>query len=466
MRRKPKIASFASQPCLPGLEDPAQTGALSIVPLEQKKEDDAQGLILEKILHRDNLIQAYNRVKSNKGAAGVDGMTVEQMESYLRENWQEIQVSLRKGTYKPKPVRRVEIPKPDGGVRMLGVPTVIDRLIQQAIAQVLGELFEPIFSDSSFGFRPGRSAHQAIKRAREFYLDNRRFVVDLDMAKYFDTVNHDLLINMIREHVKDEQVVRLIRKFLKSGVMIDGLTSPTTEGTPQGGPLSPLLSNIYLTKFDRMLESRGHKFVRYADDCNIYVSSQRSAQRVMASCIRFLEGNLKLKVNREKSQTGSPLELKFLGFRLYATRQGKVGICPHEKSLKRFRDQVRAITSRRRGTSVSAVFAQLRTFTTGWIGYYRFETMTSWIRQLDGWVRRRIRQYIWIQWKTASARRKNLLALGLPEHDAIPWSHSRKGSWRVSGAKALQLSLTNHQLAQMGYDSMETRFSSMERISC
>ncbi len=287
----------------------------------------------EKVLHRDTLNAAYKRVKQNGGAAGVDGMTVDDMLPYLKEQKEELLASIRSGRYKPQPVRRVEIPKPDGGVRLLGVPTVIDRTIQQALVQVLQPIFEPTFSDSSFGFRPKRNAQQAMKRAKEYYEQGYKRVVDIDLAKYFDTVNHDLLIGMVREQVKDEAVIRLIRKFLKSGVMVNGLLSPTTEGTPQGGNLSPLLSNIYLTSFDRLLESRGHKFVRYADDCNSYVKSQRAAERVMASCTNYLEGKLKLKVNRAKSQTGTPLKLKFLGFSLYKMGK-KTGIRPHQKSIK------------------------------------------------------------------------------------------------------------------------------------
>ncbi len=287
----------------------------------------------EKVLHRDTLNAAYKRVKQNGGAAGVDGMTVDDMLPYLKEQKEELLASIRSGRYKPQPVRRVEIPKPDGGVRLLGVPTVIDRTIQQALVQVLQPIFEPTFSDSSFGFRPKRNAQQAMKRAKEYYEQGYKRVVDIDLAKYFDTVNHDLLIGMVREQVKDEAVIRLIRKFLKGGVMVNGLLSPTTEGTPQGGNLSPLLSNIYLTSFDRLLESRGHKFVRYADDCNSYVKSQRAAERVMASCTNYLEGKLKLKVNRAKSQTGTPLKLKFLGFSLYKMGK-KTGIRPHQKSIK------------------------------------------------------------------------------------------------------------------------------------
>jgi group II intron reverse transcriptase/maturase len=335
MQREQKTAK-AGYPCEGMVETESNKGARSIVLLETAEKDGAgTESLLETVLHRDNLNAAYKRVKQNGGAAGVDGMTVEKMLPYLKEHKDELLESIRNGKYKPQPVRRVEIPKPDGGVRLIGVPTVIDRMIQQALVQVLQPIFEPTFSDNSYGFRPNRSAQQAIKKAKEYYQQGYTQVVDIDLAKYFDTVNHDLLIGMIREQIKDEAVIKLIRKFLKSGVMANGLLSPTTEGTPQGGNLSPLLSNIYLTSFDRMLESRGHKFVRYADDSNIYVKSRRAAERVMTSCTKYLEGKLKLKVNQEKSKTGSPLKLKFLGFSLYKIGK-KTGIRPHQKSIKRF----------------------------------------------------------------------------------------------------------------------------------
>ena len=312
MQRPQKTAKVGC-PCEGMLETKRNKGACSVVLTETDREDGAENL-LERILDRNNLNQAYLKVKKNGGSAGIDGMTVEEMLPYLKIHSEELLDALRSERYKPKAVKRVEIPKPDGGKRMLGVPTVIDRMIQQAIVQVLQPIYEPLFSENSYGFRPKRSAHQAIKQALKYYNEGYRQVVDLDLAKYFDTVNHEILIGMLRKQIKDERVIRLIRKNLKSGVMINGLISPTTEGTPQGGNLSPLLSNIYLTAFDCMLESRGHKFVRYADDCNIYVKSRRAAERVMINCTKFLEGKLKLKVNRNKSQVGSPLRLKFLGF--------------------------------------------------------------------------------------------------------------------------------------------------------
>jgi len=455
MRREQKTAE-AGYPCEGMLETESNKGAQSIASLETAEEDGAEGL-LEEVLHRDNLNAAYKRIKRNGGAAGVDGMTVEEMLPYLKEHKEELVSKLRCGKYQPKPVRRVEIPKPDGGVRALGVPTVIDRMIQQALVQVLQPIFEPTFSANSYGFRPNRNAHQAIKKAKEHYEQGYTRVVDLDLAKYFDTVNHDLLINMIREHVKDERVILLIRRFLKSGVMVDGLVSATTEGTPQGGNLSPLLSNIYLNKFDRMLESRGHKFVRYADDCNIYVKSPRAAERVMTSCIKYLEGKLKLTVNREKSQTGTPLKRKFLGFSLYKTGK-KTGIRPHQKSLKRFKDRVRKITSRKRGRSIKQVLYELKVFTTGWLGYYAVASMKKRIAALNEWIRSRIRMYLWKQWKKVSARFTNLKRLKVPKDKAWQWANTRKGYWRIAHSWILTRSLTNKYLASIGYDDISQRY--------
>ena len=443
-------------PCDGMLETERNKGARSIASSETGEGNGAE-VLLERMLERSNLNRAYERVKQNGGAAGVDGMTVDEMLPYLKANREEFLKSVLGGWYKPKPVRRVEIPKPDGGVRLLGVPTVIDRMLQQALVQVLQPIFEETFSDSSYGFRPRRNAQQAIKRAKEYYEQGYTEVVDIDLAKYFDTVNHDLLINMVREQIKDERVIKLIRKFLKSGVMIDGLISPTDEGTPQGGNLSPLLSNIYLTSFDRMLESRGHKFVRYADDCNIYVKSKRAAERVMESCRKYLEGKLKLKVNREKSKTGSPLKLKFLGFSLFRRRE-ETWIRPHEKSIKRFRDRIREITSRKRGRSITQILRELKLYTTGWLAYYSVAKMDSKVDELSGWIRRRLRQYLWKQWKKVSARFGNLKRLGIPKSEAWQWANTRKGYWRIAGSPVLTISLTNKYLVSIGYDDIFKRY--------
>jgi group II intron reverse transcriptase/maturase len=433
--------------------------ARSVATLGDAEGNGAEGL-LGRILHRENLNAAYKRVKRNGGAAGVDGMSVEEMLPYLMERGEELTRSVADGRYKPKPVRRVEIPKPDGGVRLLGVPTVIDRMMQQAVVQVLQPIFERTFSGSSYGFRPGRNAHQGIKQAKTYYEEGYTQVVDIDLAKYFDTVNHDILLELVGREVKDKAVLRLIRKFLKSGVMADGLTSPTEEGTPQGGNLSPLLSNIYLTEFDRLLESRGHKFVRYADDCNIYVKSRRAAERVMENCTEFLEGKLRLKVNREKSCVGSPLDLKFLGFSMYKVKQ-RVGIRPHQKSLKRFKDKIRELTSRKQGKPIAVILANLKRSTVGWLGYYSISDMKSKMQEFNEWTRRRIRQILWKQWKRIKPRHDNLVKLGVADSKAWEWANSRLGYWRVAGSWILSTSLTNERLAKMGYDDISKRYEAL-----
>lgn len=454
--QRPQKTTKVGCPCEGMLETKSNKGACSVALTETDREDGAENL-LERILDRNNLNQAYLKVKRNGGSAGVDGMTVEEMLPYLKEHREELLESLISERYKPKAVRRVEIPKPDGGKRMLGVPTVIDRMIQQAIVQVLQPMYEPLFSENSYGFRPKRSAQQAMKQALEYYNEGYTQVVDLDLAKYFDTVNHEILIGMLREQVKDERVIRLIRKYLKSGVMINGLISPTTEGTPQGGNLSPLLSNIYLTAFDRMLESRGHKFVRYADDCNIYVKSRRAAERVMANCTKFLEGKLKLKVNRKKSQVGSPLRLKFLGFSMYKTGK-KAGIRPHGKSIKRFKDKIRELTSRKQARSVELILKRLKRFTVGWLGYYSIADMESRIKSLSEWIRRRIRQIYWKQWKKIRTKHDNLVKLGIDNENAWKWANSRKAYWRIADSHILHRSLTNKYLASVGYDDILERY--------
>lgn len=454
--QRPQKTAKAGYPCEGMLETESNKGACSVARLETERQDGAENL-LEAILDRNNLNKAYLKVKKNGGSAGIDGMTIEEMLPYLKEHREELLKAIRNGKYKPKPVKRVEIPKPDGGKRNLGVPTVIDRMIQQAIVQVLQPIYEPLFSDNSYGFRPNRSAHQAINKALEYYDKGYTQVVDIDLAKYFDTINHDILIDMLREQVKDERVISLIRKYLKSGVMINGLINPTTEGTPQGGNLSPLLSNIYLTAFDKMLESRGHKFVRYADDCNIYVKSRRAAKRVMTNCVKFLEGKLKLKVNQQKSKVGTPLRLKFLGFSLYKTGI-KAGIRPHGKSIKRFKDKIRELTSRKQARSVELILKRVKKYTTGWLGYYSIADMESKIKSLNEWLRRRIRQIYWKQWKKVSARFNNLKKLGIDKYKAWEWANSRKGYWRISSSHILHRSLTNEYLVSVGYDDIFQRY--------
>ena len=446
-------------PCEGMVETESNKGVRSITSLDNASKDGANAL-LGKVLERENLNKAYKRVKANGGSAGIDKMTVEEMLPYLKEHNEELVNAIRQGKYKPKPVRRVEIPKPDGGKRLLGVPTVIDRMIQQAIVQVLQPIWEKGFSDSSYGFRPNRSAQQAMKKAKEYYEQGYKYVVDIDLAKYFDTVNHDLLMDMVREEVKDKELLNLIRTFLESGVMENGVVRDTEMGTPQGGNLSPLLSNIYLTAFDRMLESRGHKFVRYADDCNIYLKSQRAAERVMANVTTFLESKLKLKVNTEKSKVGSPLRLKFLGFSMYKTGK-KTGIRVHQKPMAKFKEKVKQITSRKRGKAIAQILKELKLFTTGWLNYYGLADMQSKIEDLNQWIRRRIRMYIWKQWKKISARFRNLQLLGIPKGKAWEWANTSKGYWRIAHSWILSTSLTNKYLASIGYDDISKRYEAL-----
>lgn len=398
--------------------EPEDNGrARSIVERETREKDGAVDL-MEAILDRDNLNRAYKRVKSNGGAAGVDGMKVDEMLPWLREHREELLESLRNGTYKPQPVRRAEIPKPDGGVRKLGVPTVIDRMVQQALVQILQPIFEPLFSEASYGYRPGRSAQQAMRKAKGYYEQGYTQVADIDLSKYFDTMNHELLMNLVRKEVKDKRIVDLIKRFLKSGVMEDGVRFRTEEGSPQGGPLSPLLSNIYLNEFDKEMERRGHKHLRYADDIAVYTKSRRAAERVLESCRQYLENKLKLNMNMEKSKAGSPLKLKFLGFALYKTGKG-VGIRVHEKSMKKFKGRLKEITKRNRGRSIQQILMELKLFITGWLNYYAIAGIKRRIQELNMWLRRRIRMYIWKQWKKPKTRIRNLIALGMPKY----WAH-------------------------------------------
>jgi group II intron reverse transcriptase/maturase len=438
-------------------------GARSVVPADAEVKDGAAaGDLLWMLVTRENLNNAYKKVKKNGGAPGVDGMTAEEAAPYLKEHKDEIVRRIIKGKYKPMPVRRVEIPKPDGGVRLLGVPTVVDRVIQQALAQVLTPVFEPTFSDNSYGFRPGRSAHMAVMKAKGYYEDGYVCVVDIDLEKYFDTVNHDILMDMVMMEVKERPIIRLIRAFLKSGVMADGIVSPTDEGTPQGGNLSPLLSNIYLTHFDKLLEERGHKFVRYADDCNIYLKSRRAAERVMESSIEFLEGKkMRLKVNRDKSKVGSPTKVKFLGFALYTRSDGTKGIRIHPKSVRRFKAKVKQITKRNRGRKFDRIVYELKRYTDGWIQYYGIADMKTLMETSNQWIRRRLRMYIWKQWKNASAKFRNLQKLGATKWQAWEWANTRKGYWHTSGSWILATTITNDRLARRGYCDISKKYETV-----
>lgn len=416
----------------------------------------------DKVLDRNNLNQAYLRVKRNKGAAGIDGLTVDELLPYLRENKEELIAKLKDGSYKPSPVKRVEIPKPNGGRRKLGIPTVVDRMVQQAIAQVLTPIFERVFSDNSFGFRPHRGAQDAIAKVVDLYNQGYRRVIDLDLKAYFDNVNHDLMMKYLQQYIDDLWILRLIRKFLTSGVLDHGLFAKSEKGTPQGGPLSPLLANIYLNELDKELTRRGHHFVRYADDCNIYVKSQRAGERVMKSITIFLEKQLKVKVNPDKSKVGSPLRLKFLGFSLGVDRNGAYAR-PAKESQKRVKQALKQITKRNRGISIARMCAEINRKMRGWLQYYSIGKLTGFVRRLDQWLRTRIRQYIWKQWKKLKTKITNLRRLGLPYRDAYTFASTRKGYWRTAHSKTLNYSLTNRKLERLGLMNMSKTLQSIQK---
>jgi RNA-directed DNA polymerase len=411
--------------------------------------------LMEGILGHKNLQEAFQRVRANKGSPGIDGMTVEEVQEYYRQNWPTIEANLLAGTYQPQPVKRVEIPKPDGGVRKLGIPTALDRVIQQAVLQVLQEQMDRTFSEHSYGFRPGRSAHQAVAQAQKYVAEGNRFVVDLDLEKFFDRVNHDILMGLLAKRISDKRVLKLIRAFLNAGVMENGLVGPTDEGTPQGGPLSPLLSNIVLDVLDRELERRGLRFVRYADDCNIYVRSQRAGERVMASISRFLTGRLKLKVNEAKSAVARPWERKFLGFSFTANREPKRRIAP--KALGRFKERVRELTCRTRGISITGMVQTLTRYLRGWRGYFGFCETPSVLQGLDSWVRRRLRSVVWKQWKRGRRRFAELRSRGVGKNLAAQTAGSCHGPWRISKSPALSIALPNAYWDTLGLPKLAAR---------
>lgn len=459
VRQSQKTEQKADQLKRIGLEDQRQSEARSIASGESTIKSGIS--FKELVLNRNNLNLAYQKVYGNKGAAGIDGMTVYELFDYIRENKSDLIESVGNLTYKPSPVKRVEIPKPDGTKRKLGVPTVIDRLIQQAIAQAITPVFEKVFSDNSFGFRPKRSAHDAIKRVTEFYNQGYHFVIDLDLKAYFDTVNHDLLMKFIGQYIDDEWLLKMIRKFLTSGIMDGHLFQKSEKGTPQGGNLSPLLANIYLDELDKLLTVRGHKFVRYADDCNIYVKSKRAGYRVLDSISKFLEKDLKLTINQTKTKIGSPLRLKFLGFSLGVSSKGTY-VRPCRQAKKRVKQSLKKITKRNRGKSLDELFKEINQKMVGWLNYYGIGKMKVFIKSLDEWLRSRIRQYIWKSWKKIKTRFKNLMKLGMTRNQAKTFSNARKGYWRMAHSQTLLYTLTNKKLESLGLINMSKRFQSIQ----
>jgi len=456
MRQKTRQLAFDWEEAGEARPDPS--GGSPPFPAPDRTGTLAHGL-MEAIVDADNMRRALKRVRANKGSPGVDGMTVQQLPEFLSTHWPRLKQELLEGNYQPQPVKRVEIPKPDGGTRQLGIPTALDRLIQQAILQVLDRLYDPTFSPHSYGFRPGKSAHQALVSAREHVASGKEWVVDLDLEKFFDRVNHDLLMGRLAQRIGDKRLLRLIRRYLEAGVMHHGVVIEREEGTPQGGPLSPLLANILLDELDRELARRGHSFCRYADDCNIYVQSQRAGERVMASVTRFLENRLRLKVNREKSAVARPSQRKFLGYRILGTKKARLGIAP--KSLKRAKDTIRRITKRNRGVSLGRILEELRTFTDGWVAYFWRARTPSVFRELDEWTRRRLRCYQWKQWKTPRNRARELRKAGVGPWLAYGVAYDGPGLWRVAGCPAMSRALPNAKLRQMGYHSLYERYQAL-----
>ena len=441
---------------IPGRGEAARRDAQEVETITATAEPESPALaehLMEAICASDNIEAALRAVVRNKGAPGVDGITVKQLPGLLKARWPEIEDQLLQGRYRPQPVLRVKIPKPDGGMRNLGIPTVIDRVIQQAVLQRLQPQWDPTFSEHSYGFRPGRSAHQAVAQAQAYVIDGYRFVVDLDLAKFFDRVNHDRLMAAVAARVSDRRVLRLVRAYLTAGVLDGGLFEESREGTPQGGPLSPLLSNLVLDELDRELDRRGHRFVRYADDCNIYVRSEKAGRRVMASLTRFIERRLKLQINAEKSAVARPWQRSFLGFTV--KDDGPLfRRCIADKAVARFKRRVRVLTGRHRGVNLERMIGELVPYLRGWVGYFGFSQSRE-LPSLDGWIRRRLRCVAWVQWKTRGQRYRELRRINVPERSASAAIFSPKGPWRLSFSEALHRGFTKARFRRLGLPPME-----------
>jgi RNA-directed DNA polymerase len=428
-----------------------------------KEKDSAQPELLERILDRDNLNRAFKRVKAKKGAPGIDGMTVEEALPYIRENRKDLLEGIYRGKYTPSPVRRVEIPKPDGGIRKLGIPTVLDRTIQQAIAQQLTPIYEPLFADGSYGYRPGRSAKDAISRIKEYAEQGYRYAVSLDLSKYFDTLNHELLLNILRKDVKDERVIQLIKRYLKSGVMEDGVVMATEEGSPQGGNLSPLLANIYLNEFDQEFKKRRVPCIRYADDIVLLAKSKRASERLLETSTTYLEEKLKLKVNKDKSRTVSVFAIrnfKFLGFALGRNGKG-IYVRVHPKSWKKMKTRLKELTSRRSVRSIRPSLEKIKVYMRGWLNYYGVADMKNNIEEVNAWLCHRIRMCIWKQWKLPRTKRRNLMKLGIPEYFAHMAANSRKGYWFTSATSTVNRALSKERLIRAGFYDLTSAYQSV-----
>ena len=414
---------------------------------------------MEEVLRRENLVTAYHRVRANKGAPGVDGMTIDDLKLYLKEHWPRIKEQLIAGTYQPQPVRRVDIPKPSGkGVRSLGIPVVLDRFIQQAILEVLTPIFDPHFSESSYGFRPGRKAHDAVRCARQYVEEGYRYVVDIDLEKFFDTVNHDMLMARVARRIKDTRLLKLIRAYLTSGIMYEGIVQAHTEGTPQGSPLSPLLSNILLDELDKELERRGHRFCRYADDGNVYVKSQKAGERVLTSITRYLEKRLRLKVNREKSAVGRPWVRKFLGYSMTWHIRPRLKVAP--ESVQKLKGHIRELLRKGRGRRVGRVIAELAPLLTGWTEYFKLATVKNTFEQLDEWLRRKLRCILWWQWKKPRTRAKRLMERGIDQIRAYASAYNGRGPWWNAGASHMNAAVPAKWFAQQELVSLLARYRS------
>jgi len=442
-----------------------EEGKVCQVAAASERTEPVKTVVMEEVVRRENLIKALKRVCANKGSPGIDGMTVDELKGYLKTHWPDIRGKLLQGEYKPQPVKQVLLPKSGGGTRKLGIPTVLDRFIQQALLQVLNLIYDPTFSDHSYGFRPGRNAHQAVRQAKKHIEEGYEWVVDIDLEKCFDRINHDILMGRIAKRITDKRILRLIRLYLQAGIMVHGVVQERYEGTPQGGPLSPLLSNILLDELDKELERRGHKFCRYADDCNIYVRSERAGKRVINSVEDFLRKKLKLKVNHRKSAVAKPQGRKFLGFS-FTPSSYELKIKLSKESLKNVKYRIKRITRRARRIPVTQVIEELNTYLKGWLVYYRLIEASYVLEDLDCWIRRRMRCFVMNQWiKKCSARYKGLRNLGVSDKSALSVAFSRKGPWVISNMKPVKVAMPNSFFTERGLLSLSRHYDSLSKVT-